>query len=188
LDKRRITAEANHATIIAINHCHHNSGSLVISKMTVVILEGPATSGTARGKTRGSPLSESSPKMPVVGGKIIRKAIKNRMIPPASDKEGSDSCSKSKIKRPMNRKNKRMTSAMIISRTMILRRLSGATLDNTLMKKGTFPKGSITRNSKNAADTMDIMGAPSKDVVDQVDYLFFKELRTNWIFLVYQLV
>ncbi|OPZ70919.1 MAG: hypothetical protein BWY82_01901 [Verrucomicrobia bacterium ADurb.Bin474] len=70
------------ATVMAMTHSPVRSGAWDTSNSTVARADGPANSGIAKGKMKGSP-SDDSPKIPSGLLKIMRSAIMKRITPPA---------------------------------------------------------------------------------------------------------
>src|SRR5690606_33425996 len=88
LARSRMAAVAAHASTSAPSPAIRRPGSLLTSSITLAIALGPATNGMASGTTNGSP-STSSASVPCEG-KIIRSAMRKRMMPPAMVSAGSE--------------------------------------------------------------------------------------------------
>jgi len=135
----------------AVSHSSHRDGSLAMRSKIVAIAEGPATKGVARGTIKGSP-SGVSPNIFSEPRKIIFKAIIKSMIPPAMLSDGPEISKNPRIYRPVKRNETRTTRAMSISRKIIFLCFLESTFLRIAKNSGTFPKGSITRNSNTAAE------------------------------------
>ena len=113
--------EMDHAISRAISHSGQSAGSRAISSIRVAIAAGPAIRGMASGTMKGSLTSTSSPKIPLGTGKIMRTAIRNRMIPPATPSDALRNLQKgARMNWPEKRKNTSAASAMNNSRRMIV--------------------------------------------------------------------
>ena len=99
----------------------------------------------------GSSSGDASRKLRSGVGKIIRSAISNRMIPPATARADVSTWKSSMNAFPPNRKISITTRAISSSRTTILRLRSGAVCRSAARKSGTLPSGSMI-STKTAAD------------------------------------
>jgi hypothetical protein len=111
-----ITLETSHARTSAPSHSGQRCGSRLIINSSVANNDGPATYGIANGTMNGSPVVFSCSDVSAEG-KTIRKAIKNRITPPAIVKAGSEICNTCSRNRPAKRKKIITTKAMSSSRT-----------------------------------------------------------------------
>ncbi len=81
-----MTLVSNYASITARSQLIHFSGALLLSRISIAKVEGPARRRTASGTSKGSP-SKNCPMMPPEGGgKIILIEIKKKDNP-ASDSQ-----------------------------------------------------------------------------------------------------
>ena len=86
----------NHASTRDTSHKNHFWGLLAISSIRIVIVEGPAKNGIARGTMNGS-VSGWLAKIFSEDEKIIRIAIRNNMIPPAMPIDEREICRNSRM-------------------------------------------------------------------------------------------
>jgi hypothetical protein len=113
--------------------------------------EGPASSGTASGKMKGSrPLSVGY--MPSPPTNTIFIAITSRITPPATSSERSLRRIRSRKPWPPTMKAISTAKAMATSRSATRVRRCGATPPSTEMKIGRLPNGSSTSSSRTKAE------------------------------------
>ena len=115
------------ATVSASTQVITRSGWREASSSTVAIAEGPASSGTASGKMKGSRPS-GVPYTPPSAPKIMRIATISRITPPATSSERSDRCITRRNASPPNMKPSSTAKAMLASRSATRRRRSFGTL------------------------------------------------------------
>lgn len=96
LEESRIILEIIHAHTRANSHIKTREGSRAISNITIVIEDGPAMRGMARGTMNGS-LSALPSNIFSEPEKIILIAIIKRMIPPAIPRDDCEICNSERI-------------------------------------------------------------------------------------------
>lgn len=102
-------------------------------------------------------------------GKIIFKAIKNRITPPVAVSAGSEICNADKNACPENKKITITNSAMNSSRMITLNLLAGVTLLSAVKNNGILPRGSITKKSNNAAEIKVMVSVRSRCLCEYGD-------------------
>jgi hypothetical protein len=79
--------------------------------------------------------------------------MRKRITPPAMPMEVSVRCMRASTFRPKIMKKSRMPVAKSSSRMMMRWRRAGSTWRSRPMKRGMFPRGSVTRTSSRTAET-----------------------------------
>src|SRR6266571_300942 len=153
--KSRVTSDAAIATVTASSHSTRRWGARDTSSTTVAIAAGPAIDGIASGTMSGSP-EGVSPKMPSRLRKIIRSAIRNKIIPPARLSERSDSPKRSRRALPNITNTISTASAIAHSRAITRKRRAGLTCRSSETNNGMLPIGSVTSSRITTAEANEI--------------------------------